>query len=676
MAPIAKENEVLAATTPSAPVAETPGKTQAVALELPVSVNGARTVEGSDKREPFSEATKTVLVFGHGAVIRLTSPVAPGQLLFLTNEKTKKEVVCQVVKSKNYRNVSGYVELEFTEPVVGFWGMRFPSDRLGAQAPAASLPSTTQAPIGASLPKTPSPAEPKTDATANFNALKALTNTSSTTSAESTVSTPVIAPPPTAIEAPLANSVPSIVPEPPKQAAPSDTSSEALKQQAARLQEQLSSMLFSEPVQQAVAPEAIVAPRDLGETAAKILEFVKPEPSQPAALTPTPVPLHVETPNAALISAKAAQPANSNSKSLLDVEEVKIPSWLEPLARNAASASAAEPLAAKEEPRHKNEAIFSSSLVAESLADTAPPTAEADTTPFASSYVETEEPAISAPAKSSNKGILIGTIAAGLLLAAAGVTWYLRSQDSPQQAGGRPVAPVSSPAQTSTPSPTQGISNGSTVAQTGPVTSPLSTAAAAPTAVTSTNPSGNNSENAANVSLNNAVVRKPEPAPAQVHQVEPPVKKPALGEVRLAAPKVTSGSKGSLSADEPGIAFNGTESAPAGALTGLGSANSKQPVAPVEPLPVGGDVKSAKLLSSVAPVYPQLAKTQRVSGDVKVDALIDANGRVTTMKVVSGPTLLHQAAMDALRQWKYQPATLDGKPVAMHLTVTLQFRLQ
>ena len=59
-----------------------------------------------------------------------------------------------------------------------------------------------------------------------------------------------------------------------------------------------------------------------------------------------------------------------------------------------------------------------------------------------------------------------------------------------------------------------------------------------------------------------------------------------------------------------------------------------------------------------------------------MDALIDANGRVTTMKIVSGPTLLHQAAMDALRQWKYQAATLDGKTVPMHLTVTLQFRLQ
>src|SRR5271155_1234644 len=115
------------------------GKPQPVPLEVPVTVNGARTIEGSDKREPFSETTQTVLVFGNGAVIRLASSVAAGQLLFLTNDKTKKEVVCQVVKSKTYRNVSGYVELEFTEAVPGFWGMRFPGERVAA-SPSAPPP--------------------------------------------------------------------------------------------------------------------------------------------------------------------------------------------------------------------------------------------------------------------------------------------------------------------------------------------------------------------------------------------------------------------------------------------------------------------------------------------------------------------------------------------------------
>src|SRR5947207_9794787 len=115
------------------------GKSQPAALEISVTVNGARTVQGSEKREPFSESTRTVLVFASGAVIRLASPVAAGQLVFLTNEKTKKEVVCQVVKSRSHSNASGYVELEFTEPSAGFWGMRFPSE-----APAQSASPATQ----------------------------------------------------------------------------------------------------------------------------------------------------------------------------------------------------------------------------------------------------------------------------------------------------------------------------------------------------------------------------------------------------------------------------------------------------------------------------------------------------------------------------------------------------
>jgi len=101
-----------------APLSETTGQTNAaapggakpqpVAMEIPVTVNGARTVAGSDKREPFSETTQTVLVFGSGAVIRLTAAVGPGQLLFITNEKSKQEVVCQVVKAKQGGSGGGY----------------------------------------------------------------------------------------------------------------------------------------------------------------------------------------------------------------------------------------------------------------------------------------------------------------------------------------------------------------------------------------------------------------------------------------------------------------------------------------------------------------------------------------------------------------------------------------
>src|ERR1700676_1509664 len=133
MSPTAKDVDVNnpSSTTPVRPASvgaqdEEQTRPQPVALEIPVTVNGARTVEGSDKREPFSETTKTVLVFGHGAVVRVSSSLAAGQLVFLTNEKTKKEVVCQVVKSKNQGSTNGYVELQFTESAPGYWGMRFP----------------------------------------------------------------------------------------------------------------------------------------------------------------------------------------------------------------------------------------------------------------------------------------------------------------------------------------------------------------------------------------------------------------------------------------------------------------------------------------------------------------------------------------------------------------------
>jgi len=103
------------------------------------------------------------------------------------------------------------------------------------------------------------------------------------------------------------------------------------------------------------------------------------------------------------------------------------------------------------------------------------------------------------------------------------------------------------------------------------------------------------------------------------------------------------------------------------------SANTKEPAAP---LAVGGDVKAARLVKSVPPVYPVVARTQRIAGNVSIDAVVETDGNVSTMKVLSGPAILHRAALDAVKQWHYEPAMLNGKPTASHLTVTVQFRLQ
>src|SRR6267378_8079595 len=116
-----------------------------VCIEVPVTVHGGHLSTDSGKRDSFYESTRTIIVFSNGAVLRLKTAVNPGQLIFLTNEHTGKKVLCHVVKSKTYQNVAGYIELKFTEPTVGFWGILFPDDGSESQsAPGAA--GVSQAP--------------------------------------------------------------------------------------------------------------------------------------------------------------------------------------------------------------------------------------------------------------------------------------------------------------------------------------------------------------------------------------------------------------------------------------------------------------------------------------------------------------------------------------------------
>ncbi|HKW61399.1 MAG TPA: energy transducer TonB [Candidatus Acidoferrum sp.] len=100
-------------------------RVNAVAREVPVRVTGAKAGSASEERDLFSELTSTVLVFEKGGVIRLTAAVTPGQLLFLSNEESNREVVTQVIRKRTHRPTECYVELEFTEPAPKFWGTEF-----------------------------------------------------------------------------------------------------------------------------------------------------------------------------------------------------------------------------------------------------------------------------------------------------------------------------------------------------------------------------------------------------------------------------------------------------------------------------------------------------------------------------------------------------------------------
>lgn len=150
-------------------------------------------------------------------------------------------------------------------------------------------------------------------------------------------------------------------------------------------------------------------------------------------------------------------------------------------------------------------------------------------------------------------------------------------------------------------------------------------------------------------------------------------KQEPLRDFTLAAPHPTAGTSASTNTSEALVAPAIGE-APLAADLPL-RANLPSPAAPVErTLPVGGDVHPARLIRAVLPAYPQLAKSNRVAGDVTLDALIDASGSVKDVSVISGPVFLREAAKAALRQWKYEPARLDGQATAMHLTVTVKFK--
>ncbi len=993
MAPILKESELVGTPIETSALSSTNGaaeaqpKVQPVALEVTVTVNGARAIPGSDKREPFSEVTKTVLVLGTGAVIRLSSPVSPGQLLFLTNERTKKEVVCQVVKSKNYRNVSGYVELEFTESVVGFWGMRFPGDRIGsggsqltpappalgstpaAPRPAASQPPVKRAEAPALRVEPPAPAvvssppvaqtqpaapvakqvapQPKIEARPVRQETKQATPQwevpaqaptleeflapqvapvskapepdkaaqvipvaplepevppnsaySSTTARPPSVSIPAAAfdpeiaalepffknepsaptvVPPSRVSAPAPpvpsvqnarTAPPAVLEEAPKPATPQiakasevqDPETEALRQQAARLQEQLSSLLFTDvpvpapaadsnvsaekpapasshqvqaqpvpeksasshvpfsekeidlaelleltPLPMTAAPEA-AAPISVEELSAlrsalsalpaeesaepdslvqnvrsspgievnhpvpakpprpvKIDDLREPVAAAPVAAesAPRPEPVPVAPPVKAaekIAEAPKQSPAPKIPpkpvKTSLDDTALDIPIWLEPLARNttaptstqelverekakrisqpprpaevpkpAVSSSkpkkvpswaaplpkgASAPAASKElaPKKEASKAIDVDALFEDKPTSPAPsdahrheapiapaapapePRHEVPLPPAVPTRVEQQEedipqrsPAFGAelhvseseyqgPSESegSRKGLLIAVLAAVLVVLAGGAWWYVR-----QKPPALPVASAALPAAAAPVNPAPGTALTNSSVPVNPVVPPRTEAS--PSRVAAQPPASSASRSAhvvSNPPSNNVAASAPEPAL---------VKKPELSQARMATPTITQRRPAqNLNAADPGLSLGDSQpESGSGALgSGLAVSNAQPaaPTAPSAPVTIGGDVKTAKLISSVAPVYPALAKSQHISGDVKVDALIDERGRVTSTKVISGPTLLQQAAMEALKLWKYQPATLDGKPVPMHLTVTLQFRLQ
>jgi protein TonB len=177
----------------------------------------------------------------------------------------------------------------------------------------------------------------------------------------------------------------------------------------------------------------------------------------------------------------------------------------------------------------------------------------------------------------------------------------------------------------------------------------------------------------------------PPPAATQIVKVKPQVHLMDAG--KLVAPKVipkevkiikeeaeqpdAMGAIGGVPGGVPGGQMGGVIG---GVIGGVGGA-PPPPKPSQQRIRQGGAVQAAMLVNRVQPQYPPLARQTRISGTVRLHAIISKDGSVQQLEVLSGHPLLVQAALDAVRQWKYRPTTLNGEPVEVDTTIDVIFSL-
>ncbi|HET9180476.1 MAG TPA: energy transducer TonB [Terriglobia bacterium] len=178
----------------------------------------------------------------------------------------------------------------------------------------------------------------------------------------------------------------------------------------------------------------------------------------------------------------------------------------------------------------------------------------------------------------------------------------------------------------------------------------------------------------------------PPPPPAKappvvVHQVSmqdlmkaPTVIPKTIAKIKDQPVVQSTGVVGGVSGGVPGGQMGGVLGGIIGGVTG-GPPPPPPPKPTTQRIRVGGQVESAKLINRVTPDYPQLAKMARIQGTVRLEAIISKDGTIQDLKVLSGHPLLVKAALDAVKQWRYQPTLLNGDPVEVVTEIDVNFTL-
>lgn len=613
-------------------------RADALSLEIAVRVHGSRVTqvvrELTPHTEPFEEQTSTMIVFPQGAVLRMSTAVTVGQMLVLTNAKTGQDAICRVIKVRTFSNAQGYVEIEFSHAQPGYWGVNF--------SPDGSAPVTSTKP--AIAPGAIQREEPKKESTSDISWAPARSAAPPDSQPAATIATPKQNPEPKPFAPP---------PERPGKPESSFILIGSQEETQVAASSTLRARLAQSP--QPVAPVA-APPRIEPER-----EVRAPEPAKkPAAIDFPAAPPSVAVPSVSMTellgdeltaSALCSDAAIAQESRTHDRESAPP---AESSARSSfgsfGSLSGGATITAAQS-RHAE--LFGSRL---------------DSATGGSSTPE-------AGARQSNFLLIAACIFVAFAVAVGGA-FYFR-QELGLQKSGAPTAAASGAAG-------QNGANGSRLDQPfalqGNQPAPGLVAAQPTVRVPGTTVTVSGADSAP--SRASSAVSPPATSPAAAPASRQParsVTSDMVASTLQAHPVMSSHTDANLADAAPTLGADAASNEATALPTGLSSENVASPpppvVVPEGPVQVGGDVREPRLITLKQPVYPIVAKQAHIQGDILVSTQIDKVGNVVHMKVISGPTILRQAALDALRHWKYAPSTLNGQPVSVEMQVTLKFRM-
>ncbi len=596
-------------------------RSDAVSLEVAVRVHGSKVKEvvlgTTPHTEPFEEQTSTMIIFPQGGVLRMNTAVTVGQMLVLTNLKSRQDAICRVVKVRPNANRAAYIEVEFTQRQPGYWGVYFPSDADAATnktAPAAPAVSA-----GSELSEKTKPASDISWAPAPPPAAapsKPLDSDSSSKECKPTYEPP---------SPPVQRFVPAAKPE---------------------------ASFISIGSQEEVQPAASATT----QVESKHEAFIPAPPKSPAP---------IEFP-----SAPPVAPPATLSMSELQGDDEAAPS----IAAHAPDTPAAEeevPALAAAPASESSRNIFGSLAGGNTL--NAPHSSSPNDfgarldSGFGASAAQGAQPRVNWMLIAAGAAVLITVLGGGL---------FFRNRSTNSRAtNANPPAPAQQPAHTVPPTDSSysvqpPVANSTAQPSSVPPSpAPLLTTANGATPAVIPNPASTGKPVAGAPPLPIAIAKPVAP------KVTPDMMSQSLNSHPTSAQRADAGGADAAPVLDAPAESDGSSAA----LSGISSsprvpALPPPTVQPEGPVKIGGDVKEPRLIASALPVYPIGARQSGVEGDVVVNTTIDKNGNVVGMRVASGPPLLRQAALDALRRWKYEPSRLNGQPVAVEMQVTIKFR--